>query len=293
MAGRSDSKSKRGSSRSRSSKEAASKAKEKEEVSKERYARNRLHLAIEQFFTAVDEDGNGYLESHEFAVAQALIAGLADASADEAKLAEISAQTQAFDEDEDSRITKEEFANGMMRICSVLKARDDTIIKEMAESAAYVVSYSRRELAREVRLFFTSMDADHSGYLDVAEVEQVVHHAHSLVDEQGEATGATVHEMVEKVMSFGAMDKGQDGKVEIGEFVPAFTDFLRDIKVPKKNLVVKLRELQRNKGANQEPPPAAQAEGDACQEPPEAQAEGAEPDNTGSPPEAPVGESEG
>mmetsp|Transcript_69231 Transcript_69231/g.129229 ORF Transcript_69231/g.129229 Transcript_69231/m.129229 type:complete len:293 (+) Transcript_69231:75-953(+) len=291
MAGRSDSKDKRGSSVSRGSKEAngkrspsPSKGKESPEQRKERLERNRLNLAIEQFFTAVDEDGNGYLESHEFAVAQALIAGLADASTDEAKLAEISSQTQAFDENDDSRISKQEFENGMLRICSVLKARDNTIINEMAESAAYVVSYSRRELAREVRLFFTSMDADHSGYLDEAEVEEVVRHAHGLVDQQGEAAGETLHDMVEKVMSFGAMDKGQDGKVEIGEFVPAFTAFLRDIKVPKKDLVVKLRQLQRERSLGA--PGEAQLDNPA----PEAPAGEGAPDAPDSPPEAPAAE---
>eukprot|EP00927_Polykrikos_kofoidii_P016313 TRINITY_DN17354_c0_g1_i1.p1 TRINITY_DN17354_c0_g1~~TRINITY_DN17354_c0_g1_i1.p1 ORF type:complete len:229 (+),score=61.06 TRINITY_DN17354_c0_g1_i1:106-792(+) len=215
---------------------------DKIQARRDRYDGAKLDQAIQELFAAVDEDGSGFLEAHEFVIAQAAVAELAGDDFEEAVADQAFKDIKPFDSDGDSRISLKEFVKKFQELCEVIPCRKDELINSMADAAARANTASRRELAREIRQYFDVLDTDGDRFLGAAELAQLEEILNSLAEQGSAATGA---ELVAN-LDIRSLDKDNNGKVDSQEFVDAFAAKMKLMKVPKTELVQRLRQLRED-----------------------------------------------
>lgn len=115
-----------------------------------RYEAQDLDKAINMFFHAIDEDGSGKLEPHEFAVAQVVLAQLADEEFNEDAFEDIG----NFDKSGDGAVTLKEFIPVMRDLCQALSGSRADLLEDIASKASECITEMRREVGREIREFF-------------------------------------------------------------------------------------------------------------------------------------------
>mmetsp|Transcript_1120 Transcript_1120/g.3098 ORF Transcript_1120/g.3098 Transcript_1120/m.3098 type:complete len:239 (-) Transcript_1120:225-941(-) len=213
---------------------------------REKYGKQKLKRAILSFFASCDEDDSGYLEAHEFVVAQTVIAEIAGDDFDAEAARHMSEEVKKLT-GTGGHVSPKEFEKTMMDLCEVIPRNADEIINELAEKAAVIVAQVRRELAMELRKFFKAIDADHSGYLDEGEIELIVTKAKECAAKDSDNHAAKAFQEVDfqEILSMDALDKSKDGKVEISEFVDKFIELGKKMKVPKRDIIAKLREFMQ------------------------------------------------
>lgn len=212
---------------------------QQQEARRKRYADERIKKAIKEFFSAIDEDGNGFLELHEFVVAQGVIAELSGESFDDEAYERSYDQVKAFDTDNDSKISLKEFEVKIKELCEAIPKNSEEIIGGLAEKVAQVVSHTRREVGSEIRQLFRAIDHDHSNSLDPGELQQVI----QLAQELGAQQGPEAQRVVERMGDLNHLTL-DDGKVDVTEFCDFFLSCLREARIPKRDCVERLRELK-------------------------------------------------
>jgi len=212
---------------------------ERVEKRRARYEAKDLDKAIQMFFHAIDEDGSGKLEAPEFAVAQVVLAQLADEEFNEDAFGNIG----NFDKSGDGAVTVKEFLPVMRDLCQALSGSRADLLEDIADKAAEVITETRREIGREIREFFRALDIDKTGYLEEAEIKIMANLAIALQQEVQPDIALKVP--VEEFLSLKAFENGlsTDGKISISEFLDHFLDFTKKLKIPKKELVFKLKQL--------------------------------------------------
>lgn len=105
--------------------------------------------------------------------------------------------------------------------------------------------------------FFKALDVDKTGYLEEAEIKIMANLAIALQQEVQPDIALKVP--VEEFLSLKAFENGlsTDGKISMGEFIEHFLDFTKKLKIPKRDLVNKLKQLVAE--ANGEKPAEAPA----------------------------------
>mmetsp|Transcript_35639 Transcript_35639/g.80515 ORF Transcript_35639/g.80515 Transcript_35639/m.80515 type:complete len:228 (-) Transcript_35639:173-856(-) len=207
---------------------------EKIEARRAKYDKNKLKNAVASLFAACDEDGNGFVEPHEFVIAQAALAELAGDAFDDEAASLMFDGVQQFDKSGDNKISKKEFEAKMLELCEVLPRNGDEIVNELADKASLISSTARREMALQIRNFFRVLDEDRSGFLDSSEMEFMARLAKDLSGQDVE----------DEFLEMDKFERKKDGKVELSEFVEHFFAFTKRLKVPKRDIISKLRELQ-------------------------------------------------
>uniref|UniRef100_A0A7S4RTF6 EF-hand domain-containing protein n=1 Tax=Alexandrium monilatum TaxID=311494 RepID=A0A7S4RTF6_9DINO len=119
-----------------------------------RYNNQRLERAILTFFAACDEDDSGFLEAHEFVIAQAVIAEMAGNAFDDDAANDMFADVRKFDKSGDNLVSPKEFKQTMMEMCEVIPRNAEEIIQELAQRTATVAMQMRREVVMVLRKFF-------------------------------------------------------------------------------------------------------------------------------------------
>lgn len=207
------------------------------EARRKRYSDQELKQAITMFFHAIDEDSSGKLEPHEFAVAQAVVAELAGEDFDD----EVFESINAWDKDRSGSVTLKEFSPVMKDLCDVLQGNRADIVESLAEKATTYINHMRREVGREIREFFVALDADKSGTLNEDQMKKMTNLALQLQRElKLELPGGVP---VEQYLSVEKFDSRKDGLVSMGEFIEHFLDFTKLLKIPKKDLIARLKKL--------------------------------------------------
>lgn len=212
---------------------------------REEQEKNRLKYSLEAFFTACDEDGNHFLEAHEFAVAQTVVAELVGGEAfDDDAAARLFDDVKSFDKSGDSKISMKEFVDHLMNLVDIIPKDTDEIVSQLADKAAKVVANTKREVGSEIRRLFRCVDEDNSGYLDESEIITMGELARDLASGLQQELGSK--EAVDEFLSLKAFEgkKTTDGKVDLNEFIEHFLNFVHMLKIPKKDIVAKLREMQ-------------------------------------------------
>mmetsp|Transcript_82457 Transcript_82457/g.191558 ORF Transcript_82457/g.191558 Transcript_82457/m.191558 type:complete len:233 (+) Transcript_82457:195-893(+) len=211
---------------------------DKIEARRQQYASQKLKQAITCFFASCDEDGNGFMEPHEFVIAQTVLAEIAGECFDDEAATGMfeNVRLKAFDAG-GTCVTKMEFEKEMLELCAVIPRSADTIVTAMAEKAALVVAQMRREVLLEIRKFFKVLDEDRSGYLDKQEMETLANIAQDLAEQAQKDLGSG------EFLTIESFDNSHDGLVELTEFVDHLLDFTKRVKVPKRDIIHRLREL--------------------------------------------------
>uniref|UniRef100_A0A7S4RS37 EF-hand domain-containing protein n=1 Tax=Alexandrium monilatum TaxID=311494 RepID=A0A7S4RS37_9DINO len=202
-----------------------------------RYNNQRLERAILTFFAACDEDDSGFLEAHEFVIAQAVIAEMAGNAFDDDAANDMFADVRKFDKSGDNLVSPKEFKQTMMEMCEVIPRNAEEIIQELAQRTATVAMQMRREVVMVLRKFFKALDLDHSGYLDQDEMVM-------LVDITKECAKQTLGEQAEEFFSLERFDTSRDGKVELEEFVDHLLTWAKGMKVPKRDILARIKDYE-------------------------------------------------
>jgi len=202
-----------------------------------RVSAHELENAIHMFFHAIDENGNGKLEPHEFAVAQVVVAQLAGEDFDEDAFDSIG----AFDKDRSGQVTIKEFTPVMKDLCDALPGNRADIVEDLATKASEHINEMRRSIGREIREFFKALDKDESGTLTEGEMTKMANLAIALQRDLKLDVATKVP--IEDYLSLKAFDRAHDGVVSIGEFIEHFLDYTKLLNIPKKDIVLKLKML--------------------------------------------------
>lgn len=206
---------------------------------REKYGNQKLTRAIRLFFTSCDEDDSGFLEVHEFVVAQTVIAEIAGDAFDDDAAKKMFEDVKTFDKSGDNLVSLEEFEQTIMELVQVIPRNGDEIVNELAHRASLVATTMRRTIAMELRKFFRVLDEDNSGYLDRQEMDHLVEMTKACArKELGSADAA------EEFLSWESFDTSKNGKVEVGEFVEHLMEFAKVVKIPKRDILTKLQEYQ-------------------------------------------------
>jgi len=214
---------------------------EKIEKRRQQYDDVRLKNAITSFFAACDEDGSGELEPYEFAVAQKVLAEIAEDHFDHAAAARLIEDSTSFVNNHKITIKRDEFCEAMMNICQVLPRHADDIVNELTDSASKMVSRMRREMGAEIRRIFKVLDVDGGGTLDRTEIAVLVEVAEDLAVAAISSLGG--RSQVKEFLSLERFEtsKEKDGQVDMDEFLGHFLEFLQHMKIPKGDVLAKLR----------------------------------------------------
>jgi len=204
-----------------------------------RCLQNRLEHGIKGFFYAVDEDCNGFLEKHEFVVAQTVIAELAGDLFDDDTAARHFEEYEAFDKNRDNHVDVDEFTSRMLDLCEVLPQCREEILEELRKRTATVVAHVRRRVGNELRSIFSAVDVDHSGSLNREELANV-----SALWKDLALEGLGSAKAADDFLKFESFDLVQDGKVSVDEFIEHFLDMLKFFKVPKRDVLEKLQNVR-------------------------------------------------
>jgi len=214
------------------------------EQRRKQYGLTELKKVVKEFFTTVDEDSNGYLESHEFVTAQAVVAELAGDMFHDEKAAKAFDSIKPFDKDGNGRVDLKEFTAKMVELFEAMPENAKNI-RALSACASSVNSVSRRELGREIRQYFVTLDTDGSKTLSTDELVELQNILEDLA-KGGPNEGKDMKELCsltfDKKKGF---DINKDGQLDSMEFVNMLTDRLLKLKVPKKDLVLRLRELRQ------------------------------------------------
>lgn len=212
------------------------------EQRRRQYSENELRKALEGFFAAVDEDGSGYLESHEFVVAQRVVAELAGDNFDHDAAEVAFGSMTPWDKNGDKRVTLEEFTQRFMEICDVITMKREEIVKKLTDGVAMVVSQARRELGREIRRYFVAIDANHDNSLSLEELQKLEQITTDLVNARDNSSQVEASEK-EKGLNLKDLDKDKNGSVDSDEFANHLAERIKMLKLPKVEVVQKLRGL--------------------------------------------------
>lgn len=207
------------------------------EARRKSYEAADLEDAIRMFFHAIDEDGSNKLEAHEFAVAQMVVAQLAGEDFDDSAFDNIS----NWDKTRSGDVTMKEFIPVMRDLCQALPGNRADLVEDIASKASEHINETRRLVGREIRDFFSALDSDETGTLSEDQVQKMAKLAMGLQQELKLEIDTKVP--LEQFLSLEAFDKAKDGVVSLSEFIEHFLDFTKKVKLPKKVLVVKLKEL--------------------------------------------------
>jgi len=206
------------------------------------YAGNKLKAAIETLFVTVDEDANGFLEQYEFAVLQAVVAELASEYCYTDLHIRAFDDIRAFDTNNDAIVSKKEFTATLMSMCDVIPCGRDELVNKIGKEVSYAVVETKRILGSEIRAFFASCDTNSDGTLDQSEIESMAKIAVSLSPASKDSQNA-----MDEFLTLRAFDcQCKKDRVDIGEFIHHFMNFNRILKVPKRDLVEKLRSLKND-----------------------------------------------
>lgn len=189
------------------------------------------------FFHAIDEDGSGKLEPHEFSVAQVVVAQLAGEDFDESAFDNIN----VWDKTRSGDITLKEFMPTMRDLCQALPGNRADLVEDIALKASEHIGEMRRLVGREVRNFFKALDHDDTGTLNEDQVQRMAKLAMGLQRELKLQLSSNVP--VEEFLSMERFDKAKDGVVSLAEFIEHFLEFTKQLKIPKKELILKLEKL--------------------------------------------------
>eukprot|EP00747_Dinoflagellata_sp_TGD_P185274 gnl/TRDRNA2_/TRDRNA2_41728_c0_seq1.p1 gnl/TRDRNA2_/TRDRNA2_41728_c0~~gnl/TRDRNA2_/TRDRNA2_41728_c0_seq1.p1 ORF type:complete len:257 (+),score=98.60 gnl/TRDRNA2_/TRDRNA2_41728_c0_seq1:81-851(+) len=239
------------------------------EKKKAKYNKNKLDKAIKEFFRAVDEDGSGFLEPHEFVVAQQVIAEMAGADFDEGASIQAMNDLKKLDKDGDCKISLKEFSEKVTELCeAIMEGRTpEEVILELGDRGAVIVSKQKRELTSVLRQLFTAADTDGSGYMDAEEIAEIGKMIAELSqDHMGKGWGQEMRssgefkdwEAVDAFLGdIKAYDKSAnsgkkkasdaqegDGKVEMSEFIEHFAEIVSLIKLPKSMVITRLKAMK-------------------------------------------------
>eukprot|EP00747_Dinoflagellata_sp_TGD_P021883 gnl/TRDRNA2_/TRDRNA2_128757_c0_seq1.p1 gnl/TRDRNA2_/TRDRNA2_128757_c0~~gnl/TRDRNA2_/TRDRNA2_128757_c0_seq1.p1 ORF type:complete len:233 (+),score=38.27 gnl/TRDRNA2_/TRDRNA2_128757_c0_seq1:45-743(+) len=195
-----------------------------------------FEAAVQQFFLAIDEDDNGYLESHEFVMAQAVIAEMAGEEFDHEEVARQFKSIRPWDTNKDKRVSLSEFTVGLTAMTNVLRAQRTDVVSTMTDQVAVCILHTRKELGKVIKEYFAALDQDHDQLLNAKEMEHVKQIAMSL------ASRAKDQAIIKQGLSFEGFDRSGDGRVDPHEFAIRLADVMLEWKVPKRELVEKLRE---------------------------------------------------
>uniref|UniRef100_A0A7S1RR90 EF-hand domain-containing protein n=1 Tax=Alexandrium catenella TaxID=2925 RepID=A0A7S1RR90_ALECA len=201
------------------------------------YANQRLSKAIRLFFTSCDEDDSGFLEAHEFVIAQTVIAEIAGAAFDDDAAKQMFEDIKTFDKSGDNLVDMQEFEQTMMDLVQVIPRNGDEIVNELANRASFVAAQMRREIAMELRKFFRVLDEDNNGYLDEDELESL-----TKISMECAKNLLGSDEAVQTFFSKDSFDTSKNGKVEVNEFVEHLLEFAKAVKIPKREILSRLRD---------------------------------------------------
>eukprot|EP00933_Yihiella_yeosuensis_P013189 TRINITY_DN12336_c5_g1_i2.p1 TRINITY_DN12336_c5_g1~~TRINITY_DN12336_c5_g1_i2.p1 ORF type:complete len:229 (+),score=57.66 TRINITY_DN12336_c5_g1_i2:25-711(+) len=204
---------------------------------KQKQSKSDLKHAISEFFHSVDSDGSGYLELHEFVVAQAVVAQIAGEWFDDEQATKAFDDVKKLDKNNDDKISLKEFESMMTELMEVIPKNRDEIVAQMAEKVAQVISMSRRELGREIRQYFSTLDVNRDGFIGIDEIKPLDDMVESLAPKHmtGALQGLTIKDF-EK-----SKESRKDGQVDINEFVRVFGEKLETLQVPKRELIDKMK----------------------------------------------------
>lgn len=203
------------------------------------HLQNRLEAGIQGFFYSIDEDSNGFLEKHEFAIAQGVIAELAGSHFNDETATRHFEDYEAFDRNCDKRVDMQEFTTRVLDLCEVLPICREEILEELRKRTFTVVAHMRRKVGMELRSMFTAADLDNSGFLDREQLSKLAALCRDLASEAlGSAKAA------EAFLKFEEFDIDGDGKIDIDDFIEHFLDMMKYYKVPKRQIVDRIHQVR-------------------------------------------------
>lgn len=147
----------------------------------------------------------------------------------------------AFDKNRSGTVTLKEFVPVMRDLCASLPGNRADIVEDLATKASEYINEMRREVGREIRQFFSALDLDKDGALQQDDITKMANLAMALQRELKLDIDTKVP--LEEYLSLEAFDKAKDGVVSQSEFIEHFLAFTKKLKIPKRELVSKLRQL--------------------------------------------------